>query len=195
MRMVKNELIDLRLYLPDAVYELLFATEKNITGAPLYPRAIPLLQKDAAVKLQQAYERFKADGYTLKIYDAYRPKSVQEILYGIVQNHHWIANPKTTASNHNRGCAVDIALISDQTGEELEFPTPMHTFAEESAHTCKTWSEAARANVDYMTKVMDECGFAGIKSEWWHFAIRESKLYMTTDIDLASLTMLPYQGN
>lgn len=193
--MVKNELIDLRLYLPDAVYELLFATPKNITGAPLYPRAIPLLQKDAAVKLQRAYDRFKADGYTLKIYDAYRPKSVQQILYDIVQNRHWIANPKTTASNHNRGCAVDISLISDQTGEELEFPTAMHTFREESARTSKAWSQSARANVDYMTKVMNECGFVEIESEWWHFAIRDSKLYMTTDIDLASLTMLPDQGN
>ncbi len=191
--MVKNELIDLRLYLPDAAYELLFATERNITGAPLYPRAIPLMQKDAAVKLQKAYELFKADGYTLKIYDAYRPKRVQVILYDVIQNHHWIANPQTTASNHNRGCAVDISLVLDETGEELEFPTPMHTFSEDSARVSKTWSEAARANVDYMTKVMDKCGFDGINSEWWHFAIRESKLYMTTDINLAGLTMLPKQ--
>lgn len=193
--MVKNELVDLRLYLPDAVYELLFATSSNVTGAPLYPRAIPLLQKDTAEKLKKAYDRFKEDGYTLKIYDAYRPKSVQVALYNIVQNHHWIANPATTASNHNRGCAVDIALIDDATGQELEFPTPMHTFSTDSARSCKTWSEQARANVDYMTSVMESCGFLRIESEWWHYADKNSKKYMTTDIDLASLTMLPRQGN
>ncbi|HWQ57656.1 MAG TPA: M15 family metallopeptidase [Clostridia bacterium] len=193
--MVKNELVDLRLYLPDAVYELLFATERNVAGYPLYPRAIPLLQKDTAKKLKKAFDLFKADGYTLKICDAYRPKSVQAILYDIVQNRHWIANPLTTASNHNRGCAVDISLIDDATGRELEFPTPMHTFTDESARTCKTWGETARANVDYLTRIMGKCGLEGIQSEWWHYADSNHADYMTTDIDFTSLTMLPKQGD
>lgn len=191
--MVKNELVDMRLYLPDAVYEQLFATERNVTGAPLYSRAVPLMQKDTVKKLMKAYDRFKADGYTLKVNDAYRPIRVQRILFNIVKNKHWIANPDTTASNHNRGCAIDMSLIIDATGEEMEFPTPMHTFSEESARTCKTWSDTARANVDYITEVMAECGFNHIKSEWWHFSDTDSKKFMTTDIDLGGLTMLPKQ--
>ena len=191
--MVKNELADLRLYLPQAQYELLFATERNVTGAPLYPRAVPLIQKDTGEKLVRAFDRFKADGYTMKIYDAYRPRSVQRALYNIVQNKHLIANPDTTASNHNRGCAVDISLIRDETGLELVFPTPMHTFAVESARSSETWGEEARANVDYMTAIMQECGFNFIESEWWHFSDTDSKAFMTTDIDLGSLTMLPKQ--
>ena len=171
----------------------LFATERNITGAPLYPRAIPLMQKDTVKKLMKAYDRFKADGYTLKVYDAYRPIRVQRILFNIVKNKHWIADPSTTASNHNRGCAIDLSLIIDETGEEIETPTPMHTFTDESARTCKTWSDTARANVDYITEVMAECGFNHIKSEWWHFSDTDSKKFMTTDIDLGSLTMLPKQ--
>ena len=69
----------------------------------------------------------------------------------------------------------------------------MHTFTEESARTCKTWSDTARANVDYITEVMAECGFNHIKSAWWHFSDTDSKKFMTTDIDLGSLTMLPKQ--
>lgn len=189
--MVKNELIDLKLYLPDAQYEQLFNTENNVAGEPLYGRSIALLQRGTAEKLVEAYNQFKADGYTLKIYDAYRPLSAQRRLYAIVQNKHWIANPDTTASNHNRGCAVDISLIDDATGEELAFPTPMHTFTDESARTCKTWSEEQTANVEYMTNVMAECGFNSITSEWWHFSDTDSKKYMTTDLDLARVTMLP----
>ena len=191
--MVKNQLVDLRLYLPDAEYELLFDTERNILGERLYGRSIPLLQKDTVKKLVKAYDRFKEDGYTLKIYDAYRPLSAQRRLFREVQNSSWIANPDTTASNHNRGAAVDIALIDDATGKELNFPTPMHTFTEESARACKTWTEEQRKNVDYMTKVMSDCGFNHIKSEWWHFADKNSKKFMTTDIDLTRLTMLPKQ--
>lgn len=191
--MVKNELVDMRLYLPDAVYEQLFATERNITGAPLYSRAVPLMQLGTLKKLMKAYEIFKSDGYTLKVYDAYRPVRVQRILYDIVQNSKWIANPDTTASNHNRGCAIDLSLIIDETGEEIETPTPMHTFTKESARSCKTWSDEAKANVDYITEVMAQCGFNCIESEWWHFSDTDSAVYMTTDIDLGTLTMLPKQ--
>lgn len=151
------------------------------------------MQRDTTKKLVKAYERFKADGYTLKIYDAYRPLSAQRRLFEIVQNKHWIADPSTTASNHNRGCAVDIALIDDATGLVLEFPTPMHTFTEEAARTCKTWTEEQAANVEYMTGVMSECGFNTIKSEWWHFSDTNSKKFMTTDIDLSRVTMLPLE--
>lgn len=48
--MVKNELVDLKLYLPDAQYEQLFNTESNVTGEPLYGRSIALLQRDTAKK-------------------------------------------------------------------------------------------------------------------------------------------------
>lgn len=190
--MVKNELVDLKLYLPDAQYEQLFNTTQNVIGEPLYGRTVFLLQRSVAKKLQKAFDLFKADGYTLKVYDAYRPLRVQKRLFEVVKNPHWIADPATTASNHNRGAAVDISLIDDATGEELEFPTPMHTFSEESARTCTTWSEEAKKNVDYMTEVMDKCGFNSIKSEWWHFSCKNRSRYMTTDIDLSTVTMLPY---
>ena len=191
--MVRNELIDLRLHLPGAQYELLFATERNVIGEPLYPRAIPLFQKDSLPKLQKAFEAFLSDGYILKIYDAYRPYSVQKRLFAVVQNSHWIANPDTTASNHNRGCAVDISLIEAATGMELDFPTPMHTFAVESARTSDTWTSVQRENVDYMTKIMSECGFNHIESEWWHFSDKNSNKFMTTDMNLGRLNMLPRQ--
>ncbi|MDO4568582.1 MAG: M15 family metallopeptidase [Clostridia bacterium] len=179
--MVKCELVDLRYFFPDAEYELLFATSRNVTGAPLYPYAIPMLQLDTVMKLKRAVEAFAADGYTIKFYDAYRPLSVQRKLFDIVQVPKWIANPDTTASNHNRGCAVDISLIGPD-GVELEFPTPMHTFSEDSARDSDTWSETARANVDYMTGIMERYGFQPITSEWWHFADSARSEFMTMDI-------------
>lgn len=187
-----NQLVDLRLYLPNAQYELLFNTENNVIGEPLYGRSVPLMQRDCAMKLQKAWDIFLADGYTIKVYDAYRPKSVQRRLFEVVKNKHWIANPDTTASNHNRGCAVDMALL-DANGQLLDFPTPMHTFANESARTSDTWTEEQRKNVDYMTGVMESCGFSCIESEWWHFSDLDKARYMTTDIDLTKLNMLPKQ--
>ncbi len=184
-----NQLVDLRLYLPDAQYELLFNTENNVIGEPLYGRSVPLMQRDCALKLQKAFEIFINDGYTLKIFDAYRPKSVQRRLFEVVKNKHWIANPDTTASNHNRGCAVDMALLNES-GQLLDFPTPMHTFSDDSARASKTWTDEQRKNVDYMTSVMESCGFSYIESEWWHFSDLDKAKYMTTDIDLTKLNMM-----
>lgn len=188
--MVTDDLVDMRRELPDAYYNLLFATENNITGAPLYARAIPLMQRGTLEKLVKAYDMFKADGYTIMVYDAYRPLSVQRILYDIVQNPHWIANPDTTASNHNKGCAIDMSLIGPD-GVELEFPTPMHTFSEEAARNSKSWSAEARANVDYMTKIMKKCGFNSINSEWWHFSDTNSAKYKITDLDFSLVLLRP----
>ena len=186
--MVKCELVDLRYLLPDAEFELLFATERNVTGSPLYPYAIPMIQKDTGKKLVKAFEKFREDGYTMKFYDAYRPLSVQRVLYDIVQVPKWIADPSTTASNHNRGCAVDMSLIGPD-GVELEFPTPMHTFAEESGRESTAWTEAQRANVDYMTDIMLNSGFDLIKGEWWHFADKVRKEFMTMDIPFTRFTL------
>ena len=44
-----------------------------------------------------------------------------------------------------------------------------------------------------MTGVMSECGFNSIKSEGWHFSDTNSKKFMTTDIDLSRVTMLPLE--
>ncbi len=84
--------VDLRVFMPTADFEMLFASSNNITGAAMYP-AIPLLERETAEMLAQAQEIFRADGYSIKIYDAYRPKSAQFQLYDIVQDSRFIADP------------------------------------------------------------------------------------------------------
>lgn len=187
--MLTNNLVDVRLYVPSADIALIFATEKNFTGIVQYKRAIPLLQLDTAKKLQKAAELFAADGYTIRLYDAYRPLSVQKRLYTIVLNSSYIANPETTASNHNRGAAIDMVLL-DKNGNELEFPTQMHTFNEAANRGSKSWSKKATENVDYMTSIMKKAGFDPINSEWWHFADKDKDKFMTTDIDFSTITMV-----
>jgi len=178
--------VDLREYLPQLEYELLFASPNNITGHPLYP-AVPLLEENTAEMLKQAEEIFERDGYMIKIYDAYRPKRAQYELYDIVQDNRYIANPYTTNSWHQLGRAVDMSLVNMRTGEELEMPTPMHTFdSDASRFNSSRWTEAAKANVEYMTSVMTSVGFGTISTEWWHFENTKSGGYLDVDMDLSS---------
>lgn len=186
---VHAELVDVRLYIPSAEIFQIFATDNNVTGAPLYIRPVPVLQRSMAEKLRDAAAEFAEDGYTIKIYDLYRPYSVQFILYDIVKNGSYISNPYKGASNHNRAGAIDMTLIGPD-GVELEFPTPMHTFNSTANRNCKTWTEEQSKNVDYMTAVMERHGFKRISSEWWHFSDTDAiDNFMVLDIPMNSIPL------
>ena len=187
--MLRSELIDIRLLIPNIEIYQIFGTSQNFTGNILYKRSVPVLQKETALKLAEAAKKFAEYGYTIKIYDCYRPYSVQFILYDIVQTSSYIANPYNSASNHNRAAAVDMSLIGPD-GKELDFPTPMHTFNSLANRTSESrWTEEQRRNVDFMTRIMTECGFRTINSEWWHFSDINYLSFIVLDVDMRDIPM------
>ena len=178
--------MDLRELIPTCEFDMLFASENNITGHAMYP-AVPILEENTAYMLLEASKIFEADGYYIRLCDAYRPRSAQFELYEIVKDNRFIANPNNGGfSWHNKGRAVDISLISIETGEELEMPTPMHTFTVAASRTnARNWTETAKANVDYMTSVMTSVGFGTLSTEWWHFENTRAGGYLDMNLDLS----------
>ncbi len=57
------------------------------------------------IKLKRAQEIFAADGYTIKIYDAYRPYDVTVRFGEFMDNPIYLASP-LTGSHHNRGVVL-----------------------------------------------------------------------------------------
>lgn len=185
--MLSAELIDIRLVVPNVEIYQIFGEEGNFTGNILYIDPVPVLQKATAEKLAVAAKKFAEDGYRIKIYDCYRPKTVQFTLYDIVQNSSYIANPYKGASDHNRAAAVDMTLIGPD-GKELEFPSEMHTFEKIVNRASRDkWTEEQRRNVDYMTDTMIAAGFSTIASEWWHFADTDAKSFIPLMIDMRDI--------
>jgi D-alanyl-D-alanine dipeptidase len=175
----QSHLVDVRRYIPDMDYVMIFSTPDNFTGVPLYSRDACMLQLGTVQKLKKAQELFALDGYTIRVYDAYRPSAVSGMLYGIIQDTTYIARPGT--STHNRGAAVDISLVDVATGEELVMPSPMHTFNVTSNRSYSGMSAEARANMNYLTSVMVRCGFTTLSSEWWHFNDSNRAIYPALD--------------
>lgn len=176
----KSHLVDVTRYTDDVIIAMQLATNDTSIGEPFYHRNLCMLQYDTVQKLLKAIELFAADGYTIKIYDAYRPTSVQQRWFDIIRVHKWVADPSIgMGGRHDRGCAIDMSLV-DADGNELEFPTPMHTFSDAAARSAQM-SDEARKNVEYMTKIMVSCGFDYINSEWWHFQDTEIESYLPTD--------------
>ncbi len=180
--LVVEGLIRVRDLDPTIKIDLRYAGEDNFTGRQLYPVALGLLQKGTAEKLISAQAEFRADGYSLKIWDAYRPLSVQEKLWEEFPDSRYVASPER-GSNHNRGAAVDVTLV-DKEGEELLMPTGFDEFVPEAARSYPDMPDQARENMDYLTEVMVNNGFTTIESEWWHFNDADVDEYPLLDVKL-----------
>ena len=180
-----SKLVDVRAALPDIEYYMIFATPDNFTGRTLYSRDVCILQSGTVEKLAKAQELFAQDGYTIKIYDAYRPSSVSGILSGIITDPRYVA--PAGVSIHNRAAAVDMTLV-DSDGNELEMPSPMHTFDSTSHRDSSVMSAEAKANMDYMTGIMRQSGFTTVSSEWWHFSDSEASKYPPLDFTFNEFT-------
>ena len=156
----------------DVVVSMQLSTPETTIKEPFYNRNLCMVQYDLLPKLIEAIELFRKDGYTIVIYDAYRPTSVQQRWFDVVRVHKWVADPSRGMGGvHDRGTALDISLI-DASGNAVEMPTPMHTFTEAASRNSTAMTETARANMDYMKEVMVSCGFDIITSEWWHWQTR-----------------------
>lgn len=174
----------------DIIISMKLSTNETTIKEPFYNRNLCMLQYDILPMLKEAIELFRKDGYTVIIYDAYRPTSVQQRWFDVVRVHKWVADPSRGMGGvHDRGTAIDMSLI-DKDGNLLEMPTPMHTFTEASSRLSPDMTETARANMDYMKEIMVSCGFTYINSEWWHFQDVNTKYYLPTDHPIDSIPML-----
>lgn len=187
---IKDNLVDVALYTDDIEIDMLFAKDGNLLGDMIYKDEICLLQKGTLEKLEKAADKFREDGYRIVLYDAYRPYSVTVKLYKKYRNKY--VAPIKPGSNHNRGAAVDMSLLDDS-GVPIEMPSPIHTLNSSSNRSCKSMSKKARANMEYMAKVMRSCGFRTIETEWWHFVDTDNKEYLRTDYDLNSLLLVIHE--
>ena len=171
--------IDLSDY--DVIVSMQLSTNETTIKEPFYNRNLCLVQYDLLPKIREAIELLRRDGYTMVIYDAYRPTSVQQRWFDVVRQHKWVADPSRGMGGvHDRGTALDISII-DKSGKPVEMPTPMHTFTEAASRLSTTMTDTARKNMNYLKEVMVSCGFDIINSEWWHFQDVNTVYYLPTD--------------
>jgi D-alanyl-D-alanine dipeptidase len=166
-----SAMVELIKYDSSLVLDIRYATENNFMKQKVYPCPKALLRKVAAEALFEAHQKFKEQGYRIKIYDGYRPLSVQWILWNTTTNKNYVANPRK-GSNHNKGCAVDMTLV-DSLGNELNMGTGYDFFGKEAHHTFtdfpKETKEEILKNRKTLKTIMASVGFSSISNEWWHY--------------------------
>ncbi len=170
---------------PGLVLDLRYATSRNMVSRQLYPSgARCLLRPKVAQRLAKAQALLAARKLGLKVFDCYRPLSVQQVLWDKVPVRGLVAPPSIGGSNHNRGAAVDASLVGPD-GRELPMPTDFDDFTKKARTRSELPDPQARKNRDLLQQVMREVGFSSIPMEWWHFDDPEALSYGSLDLPVA----------
>ena len=164
--------VNLKNYSKDFSYDMKYATVDNFLKKKVYPCAECFLRVKTVKSLLNANKSFLAKGYTIRLYDCYRPLAIQKKMWKIVPDANYVANPKR-GSIHNKGGAVDITLI-DSSGTELNMGTKFDFFGKEASHNYLDFSEEILANRKFLKETMLQNNFKSFDSEWWHYNLNNS---------------------
>jgi len=104
------DLVDIKEVNPRIVVDIKYASEDNFTKKRLYDSNTCFLRRSVALKLNTVQKELEGMNLGLKVWDCYRPLAVQRILWAVLPDERYVANPKT-GSRHNRASAVDVTLL------------------------------------------------------------------------------------
>ncbi len=152
------------------VLDVKYATTNNFTGQALYDCASCYLREPVAKRLLKAQAILKQKGYKIKLFDCYRPLSIQQQMWEVYPDRRYVADP-AKGSMHNRGGAVDLTLCTLD-GEEVEMGSPYDHFGRESHPGYKNLPAEVLAHRQLLAATMQQVGLQPINSEWWHFSYR-----------------------
>ena len=214
--LVNAELPEGFVYLSDEVphiqIDLRYAKDNNFLGRKVFgyqnaPSNKAIVTKQVALALREAEEVFNQDGFSIVLYDAYRPqKSVDDFVIwakDIKDNkmkedfYPRVDKAKLFAlgyiskkSSHTRGSTVDISLIPlgkkvqpvkilKRKFQDIQFSyyddgtidmgTSFDLFDIGSHYNNPIVKGEYKIRRAYLRYVMEQCGFKGYDSEWWHF--------------------------
>jgi D-alanyl-D-alanine dipeptidase len=180
-------LIRIKDVAPTILVDMRYATSDNFTGDVLYPAAECWLCEPAAERLIRVQKKLEKQGLGLKVWDCYRPISVQKKLWARVPDDRYVANP-AKGSRHNRGASIDLTLV-DKQGRELPMPTKFDEFSDHAHRDFMDLPPDILKNRKTLEDAMESEGFIGLPTEWWHFDDPEWRQFALRDEPLDSPTL------
>ncbi|WP_267090423.1 M15 family metallopeptidase [Streptomyces sp. NBC_00249] len=176
---------------PSIGEDVRYAGPRNFTGSRVdgYEEPVCLLARPAAEALRRAQRELLRSGYSLKVYDCYRPQravdrfvrwagepddpAVKAEYYPDVDKARLIPEGYIAArSSHSRGSTVDVTLVRLPVRREVDMGTPFDFFGPLSHTDDPRVSGAARENRRLLVRVLGGQGFVNLPEEWWHFTLR-----------------------
>lgn len=165
-----DEYVLVKKYIPDIYVELMYATDNNFTGVRIYDFTDAYLRYGTVKKLANVQKELKEQGYSLKIWDAYRPFEAQQKLWEVYPDPNYVANPADGMKKHNLGGTVDITMVAAD-GTVISMPTEFDDFSLKADRNYSDIdNEEAVNNVMILQNAMENNGFTGYQGEWWDYS-------------------------
>ncbi|KRG38055.1 D-alanyl-D-alanine dipeptidase [Stenotrophomonas panacihumi] len=185
-------MVDVATLAPGIEIDMRYAGADNFTGHPVegYDAPSCLLLRPVAEALARVQARLHAEGYTLHVYDCYRPvravqafvawagdlqdQSTKAVHYPRVEKFALIPDYIADHSGHSRGATIDLTLAQCRASacKPLDMGTDFDLF-DTRAHTdSPEATPAQRAHRQRLRDAMAAEGFANYPMEWWHFTFR-----------------------
>ncbi len=178
--------------IPDVILDIRYAGTHNFVGDPIdgYEAPFAILTNEAAEALKEAADEFRAMGYRVMIFDAYRPQRavrhfvrwsqdrddtrMQAEFYPEFRKKSLLVDQGYIARNsaHCRGSAIDMT-ITDLDGNPLDMGTGFDYFGKLAWYGAKGVTAEQAANRDLLRSVMKRHGFKPFDHEWWHFRLQK----------------------
>lgn len=178
-------LIDIHSVNDKILLDIRYATTNNFLKRKLYPVARCVLRGAAAKTLSRVQDDLTKQGLGLKVFDCYRPLAVQKLMWSILPNPDYVANP-AFGSRHNRGAAVDVTLV-DRNGKALEMPSGFDDFTERSHRDYRGGTPQSLRNRQQLEDAMKKYGFIPLATEWWHFDAPDWDKFSILDIPFGAI--------
>lgn len=179
-------------YVPGIIQEIRYYSTYNFIGERIdgYEEPCALLTVEAARALKVAAGELAAQGFRMKVFDAYRPATaVQRFVQWSVDDLDLRMKPFfypdlekaelfkrgyiASRSSHSRGSTVDLTLLDMATGKELDMGGPFDLFSEVSHPDYTDITSEQSFNRKLLRDAMLSNGFEPIDCEWWHFTLRD----------------------
>ena len=165
-----DEYVLVNKYIPDIYVELMYATDNNFTGVRICDFTDAYLRYGTVKKLANVQKELKEQGYSLKIWDAYRPFEAQQKLWEVYPDPNYVANPANGMKKHNLGGTVDITMVAAD-GTVISMPTEFDDFSLKADRDYSDIEdEEAVKNVMILQNAMENNGFTGYQGEWWDYS-------------------------
>ncbi len=164
-----DELVLIKNHIPNIALDIRYATENNFTKQVIYTSSDAYLRYGTVKKLAAVQNELNSLGYSLLIWDAYRPTEAQWKLWAVCPDPSYVSDPSKGYSGHSRGDTIDVTLISLD-GEEIEMPSGFDEFGNAADRDYSDVSTTAAENAKLLERVMEKHGFSGYRKEWWHFS-------------------------
>lgn len=188
-----GEFVSVTDVIPYAVLEIRYYSSYNFVGERIrgYEAPVAYLTRKAALALKRAGDALLAQGYGVKIYDAYRPRTAvnhfkqwsEEAGATEMKPYFYPDLDKTSLfasgyiaerSGHSRGSTVDLTLVDLTDGREVDMGSGFDLFGERShaEYTAGLTEEQIRHR-RLLRETMLSHGFRPLAEEWWHFTLAD----------------------